>query len=81
MRQGIEQNYKFVRSVVASAVGMFENSEVSCFVSLLCVVNGSHDCVAMVTFICVMIVAMHGYINVCHDCVTVVTLIMYVAIV
>ena len=64
VRLGIEQNYKFVRSIVSSAVGMFENSEVSCFVSSmfsLCVV-----CVHMCVFVylCVSV-----YVSGCGVCV------------
>ena len=31
----METNYEFVKKIVSSAVGMFENSEVSHFVSLV----------------------------------------------
>ena len=34
-RKAVETNYEFVKKIVSSAVGMFENSEVSHFVSFV----------------------------------------------
>lgn len=42
VRQGIEENYKFVRRIVSSAVGMFENSEVSHFDSSVAMEQMQH---------------------------------------